>query len=79
MPRPGFPGRGPGLVPALMRHSITGEVTGARSSTRAMAMAHFTCVHLGREARLRIPTHHVHDAAKRISGIAESRLSPLSP
>jgi len=43
-----------------------------------MAMAHFTCVHLGRQARLRIPTQHVHDAANRTSGIAESRLFPMA-
>lgn len=36
-----------------------------------MAVAHFTCVHLGRETRLRILTQHVYDAAKRIYGIAE--------
>ena len=38
-----------------------------------MAAAHFTCVHLGREAKLCVLTQHVYEAAQRIFGIAESR------
>jgi len=43
-----------------------------------MAAAYFTCVHLGREAKLRVLTQHVYKAAERIFGIAEFRFYAIA-
>jgi hypothetical protein len=43
-----------------------------------MAAAFFTCVHLGSQARLRILTHHVYEAAQRIFGVAEFRFYAIA-
>ena len=43
-----------------------------------MAAAYFACVYLGRRAKLRILTHDVYEAAKRIYGIAEFRLYAIA-
>lgn len=43
-----------------------------------MAVAFFTCVHLGSRAKLRILTQHVYDAAQRIFGIADFRFYAIA-
>ena len=43
-----------------------------------MAAGYFTCVHLGREATLRVLTQHVHEVAQRILGLAEFRFYAIA-
>ena len=43
-----------------------------------MAVAYFTCVYLGRGAKLRILTQHVYEAVHRIFGIAEFRFYAIA-